>query len=262
VIRQKNRMARSRTVIFLLLLVLPGCSKEEEAAAELADLQAAYQEAAMSESEKRAAFAPGYQTLVEEYWGTAAAFDAALWLMRKAAREAPRSQRPQVMAEFTDSILGRYAGSPSLGKLGEHASLFTEEQRIRYFGELRNSSPHPSVRAASIFYPAQLRIRRLRPKRILPGAPSHRGTGEDGEPVELKAAKADLRMVMEAYGDLPCGNSTYGVMADALLNPHTAEALAVGQPAPEIIGRNVDGEEIRLSDFEGRVTVINFWGDW
>lgn len=38
--------------------------------------------------------------------------------------------------------------------------------------------------------------------------------------------------------------------------------LAIGKPAPEIIGANVDGEEMRLSDFLGKVVVIDFWGDW
>ena len=38
--------------------------------------------------------------------------------------------------------------------------------------------------------------------------------------------------------------------------------LAIGRPAPEIIGANVDGEEMRLSDFLGKVVVIDFWGDW
>ncbi len=40
------------------------------------------------------------------------------------------------------------------------------------------------------------------------------------------------------------------------------EELAIGKPAPEIIGANVDGEEMRLSDFLGKVVVIDFWGDW
>lgn len=40
------------------------------------------------------------------------------------------------------------------------------------------------------------------------------------------------------------------------------ESLAIGKPSPEIIGANVDGEEMRLSDFLGKVVVIDFWGDW
>jgi peroxiredoxin len=38
--------------------------------------------------------------------------------------------------------------------------------------------------------------------------------------------------------------------------------LGIGQPAPEIAGRDVNGKEFKLSDYRGRVVVIDFWGDW
>ncbi|MFT5475085.1 MAG: hypothetical protein ACI8Y8_000414 [Planctomycetota bacterium] len=37
------------------------------------------------------------------------------------------------------------------------------------------------------------------------------------------------------------------------------ENLAIGQPAPEFVTRDVAGNEIRLSDFRGQVVVIHFW---
>jgi hypothetical protein len=38
--------------------------------------------------------------------------------------------------------------------------------------------------------------------------------------------------------------------------------LALGQVAPEIKGEDVDGKEFKLSDYRGKVVVIDFWGDW
>jgi len=38
--------------------------------------------------------------------------------------------------------------------------------------------------------------------------------------------------------------------------------LGIGQVAPEIVGKNVDGKETKLSDYRGKVVVIDFWGDW
>ena len=32
--------------------------------------------------------------------------------------------------------------------------------------------------------------------------------------------------------------------------------------APEIVGHDVYGKPMKLSDFAGRVVVIDFWGDW
>ena len=38
--------------------------------------------------------------------------------------------------------------------------------------------------------------------------------------------------------------------------------LAVGRPAPEIKGADVDGKRLKLSDYQGKVVVLVFWGSW
>lgn len=38
--------------------------------------------------------------------------------------------------------------------------------------------------------------------------------------------------------------------------------LDVGSVAPEIVGTDLEGREMRLSDFRGKVVVLDFWGDW
>jgi hypothetical protein len=40
------------------------------------------------------------------------------------------------------------------------------------------------------------------------------------------------------------------------------EHLQIGMKAPDIIGKDVFGKPMKLSDFRGRVVVIDFWGDW
>jgi hypothetical protein len=36
----------------------------------------------------------------------------------------------------------------------------------------------------------------------------------------------------------------------------------IGDLAPEIIGKDADGTEFKLSDYRGKVVVLDFWGDW
>lgn len=36
----------------------------------------------------------------------------------------------------------------------------------------------------------------------------------------------------------------------------------VNQNAPEISGEDVDGKEFKLSDYRGKVVVLDFWGFW
>lgn len=40
------------------------------------------------------------------------------------------------------------------------------------------------------------------------------------------------------------------------------ERLQVGMLAPDFAGKDVDGREIRLSSYRGRVVVLDFWGFW
>ena len=41
-----------------------------------------------------------------------------------------------------------------------------------------------------------------------------------------------------------------------------AKKLKIGQPLPEIIGTDLKGDEFKLSDYDGNVRVVSFWGHW
>ena len=43
---------------------------------------------------------------------------------------------------------------------------------------------------------------------------------------------------------------------------HSPADLAIGKVAPEISGVDVDGRKFKLSDYRGKVVVLDFWGDW
>jgi peroxiredoxin len=38
--------------------------------------------------------------------------------------------------------------------------------------------------------------------------------------------------------------------------------LEVGNLAPEIEGEDLEGVAFKLSDYRGKVVVLDFWGDW
>ena len=45
-------------------------------------------------------------------------------------------------------------------------------------------------------------------------------------------------------------------------DPPPVEGRRVGNICPEISGADVDGNPIRLSDFKGKVVLVDFWGTW
>jgi peroxiredoxin len=38
--------------------------------------------------------------------------------------------------------------------------------------------------------------------------------------------------------------------------------VKVGQPVPDFVAQQVDGDKVRLSDLKGKAVVLNFWGSW
>jgi len=42
----------------------------------------------------------------------------------------------------------------------------------------------------------------------------------------------------------------------------SAAGSRVGQIAPEISGQDIAGVAFKLSDYRGKVVVLDFWGDW
>ena len=59
-----------------------------------------------------------------------------------------------------------------------------------------------------------------------------------------------------------------GSGGDAAADPRQADPSAepaapeVGKMAPEIVGKDLDGEMFKLSDYRGKVVMLDFWGDW
>ena len=52
------------------------------------------------------------------------------------------------------------------------------------------------------------------------------------------------------------------LLAPASRAASPATGLAVGQTAPEISGKDLDGKPMKLSEFRGKVVVLDFWGHW
>ncbi len=56
-----------------------------------------------------------------------------------------------------------------------------------------------------------------------------------------------------------------GCSQDKATNRPSAEkprTVEVGKPAPEIEGPDISGKAFKLSDYRGKVVVLDFWGFW
>ena len=54
-----------------------------------------------------------------------------------------------------------------------------------------------------------------------------------------------------------------GMLGFALLVPVLAACgQQPGKTAPDIEGEDIDGKKFKLSDYRGKVVVLDFWGNW
>lgn len=85
---------------------------------------------------------------------------------------------------------------------------------------------------------------------------------------KIEPSKADrereivalLQRAERDYADVPMRETTVGKAAGALL--FEVQHLSIGKQAPEIVGHDISGKELRLDDFAGKVLVIDFFADW
>ena len=64
----------------------------------------------------------------------------------------------------------------------------------------------------------------------------------------------------DKFGDVQLGRSTVGEQAKVEL--YELRFLSIGKVAPEVEGEDADGKKFKLSDYRGKVVLIDFWGHW
>ncbi len=77
---------------------------------------------------------------------------------------------------------------------------------------------------------------------------------------QLKEVLALMKRVQGEFGDIKYGRKTLGAYAESTVFELTK--LQVGMDVPDIVGNDIDDAEFKLSQYRGKVVVIDFWGDW
>lgn len=80
-------------------------------------------------------------------------------------------------------------------------------------------------------------------------------------------AKSVEQRVIDEFGDVPHPEQSLFSMKPTLgfvvrLRRARDVATKIGQPAPELVGEDLDGKERKLSDYQGKVVVLHFWATW
>lgn len=150
--------------------------------------------------------------------------------------------------------------SPALERLASHlrygwyaTGLQTGKAALERLSE---QSPHERVRAAAEFSLACLLLE-------MPGCGDGKEPGqirrpEPGDPAieqDRGRARALLTQLDQKHADLPYGQQAAGYLFEL-------DHLQIGMAAPDFEAVDQDGVAFRLSDYRGKVVVLDFWGFW
>ena len=186
---------------------------------------------------------------------TATAFEALEWVAVDGRQAAYKEWGVQALQLLRD----HHPENPQVDRLcatlGNRGWHFDRHEPARDFLRIAaKKNPARSVRGLATFALAtQLHYRVKNLQKQKKGDP--KPLFDEAEKL-FEAVLTDYADLKEPWGD----KKTLGDLAKNTL--FEMRHLAIGKIAPEIEGEDIDGGVFKLSDYRGKVVVLNFWGDW
>jgi hypothetical protein len=163
------------------------------------------------------------------------ALDAAIWVVTSAGYTPAASQA-------VDIILRDFVDSPKLGPVCQSLADSPSPSAEKLLRTVLDKNQNREVQAYACFSLGQLL------------------KGRSGSKAAATESENLFEQVVARYGDI---KSYRGSLKDAA-NRELFELrnLAIGKTAPQIEGEDIDGVKFKLSDYRGKVVVLDFWGHW
>jgi hypothetical protein len=188
-------------------------------------------------------FEPRFEALAKEFAGTESGLRAELWVLRNHWWKRAAGTMETAATELAHRLIDDYSESPQLTRIAEFRYLYGKDGVLPMMDSLIKASPHDRVDAYALHAKAY-----------------SLGRSKDENDIAIK--RQSLELLCQKYGDVAFRDTTFGAIATAMLSPHPKENLEIGKVAPEIEGMDVDGNPIKLSNYRGKIVLIDFWGDW
>jgi len=209
-------------------------------------------------------FLKEFRALAEEVEGTEPAAGAWVWVFRLGTQSSSAADAKQAL----ETLLAKHVESPALAELApelEYAGHVVGQERCaQALRTMRERSPHSAVRAGATFYLATNLLAQGRRSFVAIEVGTGQKTGGWTQ-AQSSEVRTEARKLLEECAaqfmevDHPYGR-TYGQAAKGFL--FELDHLQVGMVAPDFECTDADGVKFKLSDYRGKVVVVDFWGDW
>jgi hypothetical protein len=192
----------------------------------------------LREENPLASFIERFRELAFDAAGTETGVSAWIWV----ANLSLDNERAGEASEAFDVLLGDHLDSPQWGALVANlrysAARLGQAKARDVLGKVLAGSPHASVRAAAQFSLASLLM--------------------DSQAAEDKARGRTLfEELITKYPDV---EGDWAERAKGML--FELDHLQVGMLAPDFQAVDADGVAWKLSDYRGKVVIVDFWGFW
>lgn len=212
-------------------------------------------------------FAARFLEFAEKNSADPAAIDALLWLVTNVSTSNEGKQALAVMAE-------KHVDNEKMGQVCQRLAFGTPSlQNEKLLRTVLEKNPHRSAQAQACLALAKVlkqqseMARSLRDDEAL-AKRLRQFYGEDytnhlaklDPDAASKSAEQMYERVIGDFGDVASGRGTLAEAAKGEL--FELRNLARGKVAPEIEAEDIDGQTFKLSDYRGKVVVLDFWGHW
>ena len=210
-------------------------------------------------------FAGKFLELAKKHPKAPVAVDALVWIVTNV-------RRGNELAGALRILLKDHIKSDKLGtvcqRLTNKPSLDSEKLLRRALAK----SPHKKVRAqACLHLAAYLKRQRVLFKALKEQPDPRRFEQFYGKEFTKQLASLDpdqlskeverlYERVLKSFADVRINDGTMGETARKEL--FAIRNLSLGKKAPDIEGVDIDGKRFKLSDYRGKVVLLDFWGHW
>jgi hypothetical protein len=236
-----------------------------------ADTAEAKSKVAKEKSPDQKAFGERFMTIADSAPDDPAAVDCLVWVIGN------RAAGPK-LNQIVDRLVARHAADRKVGAVAPSLVYAESPSAERLLRAIVEKNPDRESKGQACLALGQFLKRQAESVRELKqDSPQAKEIREGYKSLDLdeaviaelarrdpdavaREAEAMFERTAKEFADVSIGRSTLGKQAEGELNE--IRNLGVGRPAPEIAGQDIDGKAFKLSDYKGKVVVVDFWGDW
>lgn len=215
-------------------------------------------------------YAPVAIGLIEADPKSATALEALQWLIAERATGDVRSKA-------LDLLVAHHLQSEAVAELLPQFRRDVEPAANAFLEKVSEKATTHATRGIALFLRAQNRLEQLKIAGRCATSPDNKKyyLGRYGADVvaalmkldrveQEKQAEKELSRVVSEFETVSFGSGrrTTEIAPEAERLLFEIQNLSIGKVAPDIVAEDIDGVEFKLSDYRGKVVVLDFWGDW